>query len=117
MKQGATAAVIFFALLATVACSSKDEEGKSTGSTCPTGSALTYDNFGKAFFDANCLSCHTSREKPTLTSVAAIRANASAIDREAAAGPNGTNTAMPESGSVSVEDRKKLGEWLACGAP
>jgi hypothetical protein len=49
--------------------------------------------------------------------VAAIKANSDRIDRSAAAGPNGTNTYMPESGSVDDATRHQLGEWLACGAP
>lgn len=39
------------------------------------------------------------------------------IDRAAAAGPNTTNTFMPERASVSTAERRKLGEWQACGAP
>ncbi|MFO0675565.1 MAG: hypothetical protein U0169_03465 [Polyangiaceae bacterium] len=90
---------------------------QATGSTCPTGSTLTYENFGKAFIQTNCLECHETKENPKLTSLATIQSVAKDIDREAASGPNATNTSMPEEGSVSTEDRKKLGEWLACGAP
>jgi len=37
------------------------------------------------------------------------------IDRAAASGPNATNTYMPDDADLSDDDRKKLGEWLACG--
>ena len=95
------------------------DKGEATGSTCPSDSALTYDNFGQAFFQANCLVCHGAKgpESPKFDSVEQILANADAIDKQAAAGPNGVNTAMPQTGSVSEADRRKLGEWLACGAP
>jgi mono/diheme cytochrome c family protein len=98
------------------ACSS-NQGGTVTGSTCPTDSALTYEDFGQAFFAANCVSCHSGREEPTLTTLADIQANREEIDMVAAAGPNGVNTAMPENGSVSTAERTELGEWLACGAP
>ena len=52
-----------------------------------------------------------------LDTVEQIRAQADEIDKNAAAGPNAVNTTMPESGAVSEADRRKLGEWLACGAP
>jgi mono/diheme cytochrome c family protein len=99
------------------ACSSTPANGIATGSTCPQNSALTYENFGKSFIDTNCLACHASRERPTLTTQAAVQASRDAIDRAAAAGPNGTNTAMPQDHDVSVDQRTQLGEWLACGAP
>ena len=107
--------VLAAALGATAGC--KSYEGPPTGSTCPPGSTLTYANFGQAFMDTNCNSCHAGKERPSLTTQAQIKANIAPIDRTSAAGPNATNTSMPEDGDVSVDDRKKLGEWLACGAP
>jgi hypothetical protein len=91
--------------------------GDPTGSTCPTDSTLTYENFGQQFFSSHCLSCHSGKESPSLISVEAIRAEASEIDRAAAAGPDAVNTYMPEEGSVAEAERRQLGEWLACGAP
>jgi len=104
-------------LLASSGCGGDD--GKATGSTCPTDSTLTYADFGQVFFQTHCLACHGSRgpESPKFDSVAEIRANAADIDKEAAAGPNAVNTVMPESGSVDEAERRKLGEWLACAAP
>lgn len=95
------------------------ETGESTGSTCPSSETLTYENFGKAFMTQHCLACHSAAgpESPKFDTVEQIRANITAIDQQAAAGPNAVNTLMPESGSVDEADRRKLGEWLACGAP
>jgi cytochrome c5 len=95
------------------------DKGEATGSTCPSDSTLTYDNFGQEFFQTNCLVCHGAKgpESPKFDTVAQIRSNSDDIDKEAAAGPNGVNTNMPETGSVTEAERRKLGEWLACGAP
>lgn len=103
--------------LALMACGSG--LGDATGSTCPPDSTLSYASFGQAFMQSNCLSCHRAGgpESPTLSSLEQIRANRDGIDRAAASGPNATNTFMPEGGSVATEERRKLGEWLACGAP
>lgn len=89
----------------------------ATGATCPTSSTLTYDNFGRTFFASYCDRCHANGIRPTIANQAAIQSQRASIDREAAAGPNGVNTAMPESGSRPTDDeRRRLGEWLACGA-
>lgn len=92
--------------------------GGATGATCPTDNALTYDNFGRQFFASYCDSCHSTGTRPSLGTVAEIRANSVSIDSEAAAGPNATNTSMPESGNApTTAERTQLGQWLACGAP
>ena len=103
-------------LASTVACGGNGP-GDPTGSTCPSSSALTYADFGQAFMQNNCLGCHTNNQAPSLATLDEIRVNADAIDRAAAAGPNGVNTYMPQDGSVSDSERRQLGEWLACGAP
>lgn len=67
----------------------------------------------------HCLACHSASgpESPKLDTLAGIRGSSSDIDRSAAAGPKAVNTYMPEGGSVAETERRKLGEWLACGAP
>ena len=80
--------------------------------TCPSDSTLTYASFGSSFMSDNCLSCHAAKERPILTSQAAIVANKSAILSAAV-----MSTAMPQGGSLSTAERKLLGEWLSCGAP
>lgn len=93
--------------------------GGGSGATCPTTSTLTYDNFGRSFFSRYCDSCHGTggRTQPSMGTLAAIRANSTAIDEQAAAGADAVNTLMPEGGAAPTEaERRQLGEWLACGA-
>lgn len=93
--------------------------GDPTGSTCPPGSTLTYANFGQLFMQSHCLSCHSAggAESPKLDTIGQIRAASGDIDRAAAAGPKAVNAYMPEGATVDEAERRKLGEWLACGAP
>jgi uncharacterized membrane protein len=116
MNAHGKASLLFTAALL-VACGSGP--GDATGSTCPTDSTLTYTNFGQTFVQSHCLACHsaTGPESPKLDTLAQVRAASSDIDRSAAAGPSGVNTYMPEGASVDEAERRKLGEWLACGAP
>lgn len=103
-------AVLFAA--AVVACTSSSEtEIAASDLACPDDSTLTYASFGASFMSDHCLSCHASRS-PMLTTQAAVQANATAIVRAAV-----TSTAMPQNGSLTVEERLSLGEWLTCGAP
>jgi len=106
------------ALLGALLCAACGSDlGDATGSTCPSDSSLKYGNFGQSFIQTNCLACHAAAESPKLNTLADIRAHLSEIDRAAAAGPNSVNTYMPDGRSVPEEERRKLGEWLACGAP
>jgi hypothetical protein len=77
---------------------------------------ITYANFGQAFIQDNCLGCHVTRS-PVLTTQASVQAAKTDIDAVAASGPNATNTQMPQDHGVPTDQRVKLGEWLACGAP
>lgn len=92
--------------------------GDSSGSTCPSDSTLTYESFGQNFIQTYCLACHADggKESPALSTLAEVQAHRDEIDRAAAAGPNGVNTYMPEGAAVPEAERRKLGEWLACGA-
>ncbi len=112
--------VIVLALGAVVAAlSACNGTGDPTGATCPPNSTLTYETFGKAFFAANCDACHGAGgdTQPRLSSQETIRRQKDDVDKAAAKGPNATNTYMPDGRSVDDEERRKLGEWLACGAP
>lgn len=73
---------------------------------------LTYANFGSAFIDTNCLSCHATREEPRLSTQADVQANAGRI-LEAAV----YSTSMPRGADLSLDERTLLGNWLTCGAP
>lgn len=99
--------------------------GPPSGAECPTNSTLTYDNFGKKFFEDYCIRCHSSKLKGDarmgapaghdFDSLAGIELVADHIDQKAAAGASKTNVAMPpDNPKPTVEERKKLGEWLAC---
>jgi hypothetical protein len=91
---------------------------------CPKGSTLTYESFGKAFLASYCQRCHSATQmgsdrhdappginfddQPTVASLAA-RIWGQAGD---------SNTTMPAGAPFpTLEERARLGEWLACGAP
>jgi len=118
IREALVVAGLLVASVGLGACGS-DDEGETTGTSCPDDSTLTYGNFGQVFFQENCLSCHGAGgpQSPKFITVEQIRENASRIDAVAAAGPKGVNTFMPQGGSVPTSEREKLGEWLACGAP
>jgi hypothetical protein len=106
-----------------------DGDGEPTGNTCPPGgTSLTAQNFGQPFFQSYCARCHSS----TLSgpqrngapagldwdSLEAVRTHAEEINEEAGVTGGNVNTSMPPSDPrPSAEDRRKLAEWLSCGAP
>lgn len=113
-----------FLVLALAACGSSSS---ATGSICPPIDPPTYASFGQPFFAKYCTSCHsinsTNRHDApgnhNYDSEADIRRHASAIDEQAAAGPDATNTTMPEIGGTVVSkptpaEREQLGQYLAC---
>jgi uncharacterized membrane protein len=87
---------------------------------CPDeGTALTYESFGRGFLASHCNTCHTASKSgapsgyrfDTLEDVHRHRARIFAR----AAGPN---VSMPPGPADPPEDeRDRLAEWLACGAP
>lgn len=98
-----------------------------SGATCPTANAPTYDSFGRRFFATYCTGCHSASARERhgapggldFDSEAEIRRHAAAIDAEAAAGPEATNTDMPDmTGPVRMQptpaEREQLGQFLAC---
>ncbi len=91
--------------------------------TCPTGTQLTYSNFGAAFMQSYCTSCHSQTLPEGQRGGAPLAANL-----DTAAGVNLLragiqartaidNPPMPPSGFVGSNDREFLKEWLGCGAP
>lgn len=99
-----------------------------TGSSCPPASTLTYESFGRAFFEQYCQTCHASSVRGgarqgapsshTYDDRAMIVRAIEEIDLRAAAGPDAINEDMPRSyPAPSALERERLGEWLACGAP
>ncbi|MEZ4450905.1 MAG: cytochrome c [Nannocystaceae bacterium] len=125
------ALVLTFAALglAGLACEDEDEDpGPPTGSTCPSDSTLTWDNFGEAFMTQYCTRCHSSSlhgadrqgapSDHNFNTVELVREEIEHTDESAAAGPDATNTSMPIGAPTPTdEERRQLGEWLACGAP
>jgi uncharacterized membrane protein len=101
----------------------------SSGATCPSGSTLTYENFGKKFMTDYCVRCHSSTlvgatarpDAPAginFDTLGGVVNNRVTIDAQAASGPSATHTAMPPDGAMpTADERTKLGEWLACGVP
>lgn len=115
-------------------CGGKEEEeyehgGSPTGTLCPSASELTAQNFGTAFIQTHCVSCHSKSVTGTARAGATVgvdfdtldevRRQRALIDTHAAVGPNASNTEMPPASrpQPTQEEREKLGQWLACGAP
>jgi hypothetical protein len=131
--------LFLFALLAPVAAACGDHHdedghthgpttGVATQSVCPSTQTLSYENFGKGFMTSYCLRCHSESvtgaarggapSDHNFDELLVIRGLAAHIDQYAGAGPAGVNTVMPPSDPRPTEDdRRKLGEWLACTAP
>lgn len=88
----------------------------------PAGTQLRYQNFGAAFVDAYCQSCHSSQSidrqgapgEFIFDTVEQIQRHRARIFVRSAA----DNDSMPPGpNDPSKEQRKQLAEWLACGAP
>lgn len=120
------------ALLAVVVLAACDQDsvfGPPTESVCPPGgTTLTYTNFGQPFMEAYCTRCHSSKLTGSarngapsfhdFDSLFGIKAVSDHIDETTASGPAATNTGMPNDGKEpTLEERKQLGEWIACGMP
>ncbi|HVZ37515.1 MAG TPA: hypothetical protein VG963_34075 [Polyangiaceae bacterium] len=130
--------VLLAAILGLCACGSdKDDDkdsdedsedvGPPSGAVCPTGSTVTFDKDIQPIITMYCIRCH-SVNVPAAQRMGApsdhnfdteqgVLDAAKHIDESAAAGPNATNTMMPPNGAApSLEERQKLGEYLACHA-
>jgi hypothetical protein len=109
-------ASITMVLCVLVACGPDSVFGPPTESVCPPSSTLTYTNFGQPFMVQYCTRCHSSElitpEERMILPVA------DHIDETTAAGPAATNKGMPpDKPFPTLEERKQLGEWIACGMP
>lgn len=90
---------------------------------CPDGgTTLDYASFGEPFLERWCNSCHSAPEgsrqgAPSdvrFDSVSDVRRWRERIFERAALG----NDSMPPgTGDPPAEERRRLAEWLACGAP
>lgn len=95
-----------------------------TPRACADGSFLSYENFGAPFFASYCNGCHSSR----LVGDQARRFALADVDFDTLAGIRrwsrriyarsaDSNNTMPPLSGPSMEQRRLLGDWLACGAP
>lgn len=90
---------------------------------CPTGgTTLTYENFGADFMDRYCQSCHGSNATDRAGAPGEyIFDTPDQVKRHAArifARSAEENDSMPPGpDDPALEERMKLAEWLACGAP
>jgi hypothetical protein len=90
---------------------------------CPEDSVLTSENFGAAFMLTYCTGCHHSALPDGERAGAPvgvdfellIKVRAQAERIWARAGDQ--NATMPPVGPPPADERARLGEWLACGAP
>lgn len=102
----------------------------STGTVCPPTSTLTYETFGSTFFSTYCIRCHSiTNVTEAMRNGAPMDVNFDShelviplgrrIDRMAAIGPVSANRLMPPDDGIapSDEERRQLGEWIACGLP
>ncbi len=104
---------LLFLSFALAACTTTSSTGITDQTlTCPTDSTLTYASFGSAFIQTNCLSCHATKDRPTLSTQAEVKANIARILENAV-----YTDAMPQDNNMALSDRQQLGEWLKCGAP
>ncbi len=109
-----------------------DPQPTPTGAQCDPANTLTYENFGEAFMDDYCTACHASTvtgddrfDAPVgvdYDTQADIQMLADDIDAWAAATDEVTNAFMPPPEATgaafpSLQERRDLAAWLACGAP
>jgi hypothetical protein len=121
------AALVLVVFLA--GCPEEPLFGPPTQSVCPPAQTLSYENFGKPFVEKYCTDCHDSHKSGAdrhgatsfhdFDTIYGIRAVYEHIDFTAAAGPTGVvNDSMPnEDPYPTVDERKQLGEWIACEMP
>lgn len=108
------------------------DSDSSTGTTgdpaCVADSAPTWESFGRDFFVTYCNHCHSESLKGNdrehapfdvnFDTVELVRMQTLKIGNAAAAEGDDINTFMPVGDpKPSDEERRILGEWLACGAP
>lgn len=121
--------VLALPLLLALGCTEGQEEEEAlSGAVCPEASTVTWKSFGEGFMTAYCTRCHSTAlagavrqgapSDHNFETAELVREQIEHIDGEAAAGPDAVNTAMPIGSPTPTEDeRRMLGEWLACGAP
>jgi mono/diheme cytochrome c family protein len=88
----------------------------------PEGTQLTYESFGARFLSTHCNDCHNANEgrrhgapeSYRFETLEDVRRHRSRVFVRSAA----SNTTMPPGPEdPDPDDRERLAEWLACGAP
>ena len=111
---------IMFTLL--VACGGGTPTPTGTACVDPDPGTLTYENFGAQFLNVNCNTCHASTaghrhgapESYAFDTIEGVHKHRDRIFVRAAT----SNVSMPPGPEdPPAEDRERLAEWLACGAP
>ncbi len=90
---------------------------------CPPDSLLTYENFGEQLMLDHCTGCHGDAVAQgdrqgapvdvNLTTHAQVHDWLELVYERSA----DDNTSMPVVDNMDPDDRYRLGDWLACGAP
>jgi uncharacterized membrane protein len=93
------------------------------GRDCPPDSSLTYANFGEALLLDHCTGCHGEAVDVGDRAGAPVDVDLTTqtlvqewLDRVYARSAD-DNTSMPVVDNMDPDDRVRLGDWLACGAP
>jgi hypothetical protein len=90
---------------------------------CPDDSFLTYESFGGPFMLSYCTTCHASRLPADMRQGSPIGVDFDDIDDVRTWADRiwiraaDQNLSMPPVGPPGDDERRRLGEWLACGAP
>ncbi|MEQ8273473.1 MAG: cytochrome c [Deltaproteobacteria bacterium] len=108
---------LFLLLLLTAACGAKTIDEQSCEQT-----ELTYDNFGAAFLNAHCQTCHGAigsdrRGAPLAYDFGTAELARAYKDRIYVRAASVNTTMPPGPDDPSEEAREQLAEWLACDAP
>lgn len=98
-------------------------EGPIEGHLCPEDSLLSADNFGMPFLLTWCAGCHSAALDADeragapvgidLDSIEGAREHLQRIYVRTAM----DDATMPPAGGPTADERARLGDWLACGAP
>jgi uncharacterized membrane protein len=123
-----TFSAYFAVMLGIFAACGGEDEGEPTSTACPTNSTVSYEKDVAPFMTAYCTSCHATSvpvnqrqgapRDHNFETEAGVLKEGEHVDEEAGADLTVTNTTMPPKGypAPSVEERRKLSEWLACNA-
>ncbi len=93
------------------------------GRACPPDNTTTYANTGAPILISWCVSCHSSHVPANQRQGATMGVNFDTVEGiseqllriYARAGDD--NDTMPPVDSLSADERQRLGDWIACGAP